>query len=103
MDLVVMKYSCQTNGYDTLNLTKSDILDDLEEIKVAVRYLVDRKELLGFPWKTSIGAASSYEELPENCKNNLGFIGEYLGIPIEWIGVGPGRESTIEKDCGISL
>lgn len=44
-----MKHSCQINGYDTLNLTKLDILDDLSEIKVAVKYLVDGKELLGFP------------------------------------------------------
>jgi adenylosuccinate synthase len=51
LDLVVMKHSCQINGYDTLNLTKLDILDDLEEIKVAVKYLVDGKELLGFPGK----------------------------------------------------
>ena len=49
LDLAVMKHSCQINGYDTLNLTKLDILDDLEEIKVAVKYLVDGKELLGFP------------------------------------------------------
>jgi adenylosuccinate synthase len=42
-----MKHSCQINGYDTLNLTKLDILDDLEEIKVAVKYLVDRE---GTPW-----------------------------------------------------
>lgn len=49
LDLVVMKHSCQINGYDTLNLTKLDILDDLEEIKVAVKYLVDGKELVGFP------------------------------------------------------
>lgn len=49
LDLVVMKHSCQINGYDTLNLTKLDILDDLEEIKVAVKYIVDGKELVGFP------------------------------------------------------
>ena len=49
LDLVVMKHSCQINGYDTLNLTKLDILDDLEEIKVAVKYLIDGKELFGFP------------------------------------------------------
>lgn len=46
-----MKHSCQINGYDTLNLTKLDILDDIEEIKVAVKYLVDGKELPGFPGK----------------------------------------------------
>jgi adenylosuccinate synthase len=54
-------------------------------------------------WKTSIGAASSYGELPENCKKYVFFIEEYLGIPIEWIGVGPGRESMIKKDVSLVL
>jgi adenylosuccinate synthase len=52
LDLVVMKHSSQINGYDTLNLTKLDILDDLEEIKVAVKYVVDGKELVGFPGRS---------------------------------------------------
>lgn len=54
LDLVVMKHSCMINGYDSLNLTKLDILDDLDEIKVAVKYLVDEKELPGFPGTSSI-------------------------------------------------
>ena len=49
LDLVVMKHSCLINGYDTLNLTKLDILDTLEDIKVAVKYVVEGKELPGFP------------------------------------------------------
>ena len=49
LDLVVMKHSCLINGYDTLNLTKLDVLDGLEEIKVGVKYLVNEQELPGFP------------------------------------------------------
>lgn len=49
LDLVVMKYSNSINGYDTLNLTKLDILDDFKEIKVATKYLLNGKELPGFP------------------------------------------------------
>jgi adenylosuccinate synthase len=44
-----MKHSCLINGYDSLNLTKLDILDALAEVKIAVKYLVDGKELRGFP------------------------------------------------------
>jgi len=44
-----MKHSCLINGYDSLNLTKLDVLDDLEEIKVGVKYLVNEQELPGFP------------------------------------------------------
>jgi len=115
LDLVVMKYSCLINGYDALNLTKLDILDDLDEIKVAVKYVVDGKELAGFPanlevlaraevsyailpgWKTSIAAVSSYDDLPENCQKYITFIEEYLKAPIEWIGVGPERGNMIRK------
>ncbi|PCH37653.1 Adenylosuccinate synthetase [Wolfiporia cocos MD-104 SS10] len=115
LDLVVMKHSCLINGYDVLNLTKLDVLDDLEEIKVAVKYLVDGTELPGFPadlevlakvdvvyvtlpgWKASIASTSSLAELPENCKKYIGFIEEQLDVPVEWIGVGPGRQSMLKK------
>src|SRR5262245_47141905 len=124
-----MKHSCLINGYDALNITKLDILDDLAEIKVGVGYRVDGKELEGFPggmgrcschlsltetctpadldvldkvevvyatlpgWKTPITGMRTYEALPEKCKEYIGFVEGYLGVRIEWIGVGPGRES----------
>jgi len=45
----MMKHSCLINGYDSLNLTKLDILDGISENKIAVKYIVDGKELPGFP------------------------------------------------------
>jgi adenylosuccinate synthase len=48
-------------------------------------------------WKTSIADVKSYEDLPENCKNYIAFIEEYLKVPIEWIGVGPERGNMIRK------
>lgn len=53
LDLVVLRHSCLINGYDSLNLTKLDILDQLSEIKVAVKYKIDGKELAGFPGQIS--------------------------------------------------
>lgn len=44
-----MKHPCLINGYDSLNLTTPDVLDDRAEIKVGVKYMVNGKELLGFP------------------------------------------------------
>ena len=51
LDLVVMQHSCRINGYNSLNLTKLDILDDFKEIKVAVRYNIDGEPVSGFPGK----------------------------------------------------
>ena len=53
LDLVVVKHSAMINGYDIFNLTKLDILDQLEEIKVAIGYDVEGERLEGFPGKHS--------------------------------------------------
>lgn len=53
-------------------------------------------------WQTTIASARSFEELPDNCKKYVGFIEKYLAVPIEWIGVGPGRESMIQKELKIT-
>ncbi|TEB39573.1 AMPSase 1 [Coprinellus micaceus] len=116
LDLVVMKHSNLINGYDSLNLTKLDILDQLPEIQVAVKYTLEGKELEGFPadletlakvdveyvtlpgWQSSIEEVRVYDDLPENCKKYIQFIEEYLKVPVEWIGVGPGREAMIQKE-----
>jgi adenylosuccinate synthase len=49
LDLVVLKHSCLINGYDAINITKLDVLDSLEEIKVAVAYKANGCQVAGFP------------------------------------------------------
>lgn len=115
LDLVMMRYSCLINGYTSLNLTKLDVLDQLKELKIAVGYVVDGKELPSFPadlevlakvevqyktlpgWQQDISKAQTWEELPENCRSYVEFIKQFLGVKIEWIGVGPARESMIHR------
>lgn len=115
LDLVVMKYSCLVNGYDSLNLTKLDVLDGLNEIRVAVKYTVYGEDLPHFPadldvlsrveviyetlpgWNASIGSVTSYDELPDNCRKYVEFIEKFLDTPVEWIGVGPGRGDMVKR------
>lgn len=49
-------------------------------------------------WKEPITSITSFDALPENCKKYIAFIEDFLGVPIEWIGVGPGRESMLKKE-----
>jgi adenylosuccinate synthase len=49
LDLVVMKYSCRINGYTSINLTKIDVLDQLDEIQIAVAYKINGKVVDSFP------------------------------------------------------
>jgi hypothetical protein len=55
LDLVVLKFSNLINGYDSLNLTKLDVLDGFEEIQIGVGYEVDGKELDAFPGALVVG------------------------------------------------
>lgn len=48
-------------------------------------------------WQTDITKCKTFEELPENCKRYIEYIEKYLEVPIEWIGVGPGREAMIHR------
>ncbi|OCF32790.1 adenylosuccinate synthetase [Kwoniella heveanensis BCC8398] len=113
LDLVVMKYSTMINGYTSLNLTKLDVLDGFEEIKVATGYKIDGVEIDGFPadldrlvrvevqyttlpgWKTDISGFTQYDQLPENAKKYIKFIEDYLNVKVQYVGVGPGREQNL--------
>lgn len=115
LDLVVLKYSTLINGYTSLNITKLDVLDSFKEIKVGVSYSVNGKKLDLFPedlitlgkvdveyvtlpgWEQDITKLTEYEQLPENAKKYLKYIEDFLGVPIEWVGTGPARESMLHK------
>lgn len=75
-----------------MTLISTLVIADLEVLsKVEVVY----ETLAG--WQTPITSATSYEDLPDNCKKYVGFIQDFLDTPIEWIGVGPGRESMLHR------
>jgi adenylosuccinate synthase len=117
LDLVVVKYSHALNHYTALNLTKLDILDSFQTIKVAVAYKdpdsgetlpsfpasltllgkvqVEYKELPG--WNTPTTHAKSFEELPQQAKDYVLYIQEFVGVKVRWIGTGPKREDMIER------
>lgn len=119
LDLVVLKYSTLINGYTSLNITKLDVLSKIPIIKVATAYVLDGEELEGFPadlgllehdrfvvkyqemqgWQDDITSLQSYGELPLQARKYIEFIEKFLSVPVEWIGVGPGRESMIRKSC----
>ena len=127
LDLVVVKYSTEVNGYTAINLTKLDILDSFPEIKVAVAYSIvaddgsTAEKLESFPanleilqrhgngaklhvqyetfegWKRSTTGCRRWEELPEQARSYVTFIERYVEVPITHIGTGPKREDMIYR------
>ena len=112
-DLVAVDYAVRVNGLDGIALTKLDVLDDLDEIKICTAYDINGKVQKHFPsscaelsrakplyrtfkgWKRSIAGCRSFEDLPEAARDYVRFIEDTSGVPVLLIGVGPGREQTI--------
>jgi adenylosuccinate synthase len=114
MDLVALRYAVRLNRMDALAITKLDVLSGIGPLRVAVRYRSkEGAELDTFPYHQSIlhSATAEYEELPgfdldltacrnaddlpQEARDYLGFIAEFVGVPVRLVGVGPDREQVI--------
>lgn len=113
LDLVALKYTVMIDGVTDLIMMKSDCLDDFETIKVCTSYKVDGVETDQVPfdiaakidpvytefpgWKKDLTGIRKECELPQEFKNYIKFMEDYLGVPISIISLGPDREATIER------
>ncbi len=113
LDLVVVKHSLRVNGITELVLTKLDVLDVCETIKVCIGYTIDGEEIDYIPaqveklfkavpqyksfqgWRSSTHGITSYDELPENTQNYISFLEEYLEVPVRMISTGKDRSDII--------
>jgi adenylosuccinate synthase len=112
-DGVIGRYAVRINGLDCLAVTKLDVLDDLEEIKVCTAYELDGQVVRDFPsdarafaraipiyetlpgWKRSTSECKTVEELPTEAKEYLKFLADLTGTPIAIISLGASRGQTI--------
>jgi len=112
-DAVILKMSIRINSVSGICLTKLDVLDGLETVKVCTGYKgVDTNAmstLMNFDsydslepiyeelpgWSESTYGARTLEELPENARNYIRFIEEKIEAPVDIISTGPDRDETI--------
>lgn len=113
IDLVALKYAVRVNGINELTITKLDVLNDFEEIKLCTAYEIDGSQTGVFPtdladvdsikpiyktmpgWQQSLEKCNSYDELPENAQKYLQFIQDYLYVNLTILSKGPKRSETI--------
>ncbi len=114
LDLVSLKYSCQINQVNELCITKIDVLNNLEEIKICKSYQGQSFEEINFNDSDSLKSFSlneddfkifqswgditkvkDFDSMPQSLKNYIQYIEEYLEIPIKIISLGPERNQTI--------
>lgn len=112
-DAVVATYSAKLNGVNEWAVTKMDVLDKLETLKVCVAYECNGKRYESVPadarilseckpvyeevpgWNCSTRDVRSYDELPQKAKDYLAYLEKLTGVPAGIISLGPKRESTL--------
>lgn len=116
LDMVVLRNAVRLNSLTGLAITKLDVLDDLDEIKICTGYDHKGTKISDFPpeikvlqectpvyeshlgWKQDISGITEFNDLPENAKKYLARIEELSNVNIKIVSVGPGREATIIKE-----
>lgn len=114
IDLVALKYAARVNGMNELTVTKLDILNDFEEIKLCTGYNINGTVTDIFPldlaeyetiepvfktmpgWQQSLDSCDSFEALPAEAQDYLKYIQEYLNVDLKILSKGPDRSETIQ-------
>jgi adenylosuccinate synthase len=114
-DAIAAQYSARINGLTSIALTKLDVLDTFDEIKICTSYECNGKRVDNFPaslqvlkqckpiyesfpgWKENISEINNFEDLPKNTKNYIQAIEKYCGIPAKYISVGVNRRQIIRQ------
>jgi adenylosuccinate synthase len=112
-DAVVVRYAARVNGLTGLALTKLDVLDSFDEVRICTAYTVDGELHEDFPddlarleraqpvfetlpgWGEDTSGARSVEELPEAARRFMARLEELAGVPIDFVSVGTKREQII--------
>ncbi len=113
LDLVALRHAVRINGVDTIAVTKLDVLDCLDEIKVCTSYTLNGETMNEVPldlsefahvkpvyktlpgWTTSSTSKTNFDELGENARNYLKYVADDLDVKIKIISTGPKRDDTI--------
>ena len=112
-DVPLLRYSSAINGFDSIIMTKLDVLDQFEEIPVCVAYRIGGREVTEMPptvreigqiepvyervpgWKSDTFGIDSYDQLPAKAKDYLSFLEARMEVEIGSISTGPERNQTI--------
>jgi adenylosuccinate synthase len=111
-----VRYAARVNGLDALVLTKLDVLDGLEELKICTAYRQADRVITEFPpdlgsngtwepvyetlpgWNEPTRGARSFDELPVEARNYVARLEEVSGVPAAIVSTGSDRDETIVRD-----
>ena len=112
IDLVALKFACMINGVTKIVMTKADVLDAFNELQVCTAYQLNGKNTQEVPyqmtginlapvyksfkgWKTDSSVIKVEKDLPAAMQQYVRFINQYLGVKVNYISNGPGRDQIV--------
>jgi adenylosuccinate synthase len=116
-DVVAARLSKRVNGFDSIAVTRIDILDDMPRLKLCTSYKIGDQRFDNFPasvamlekcepiyeelhgWEKPTSDARSFKDLPANAQRYIERLEELIGCPVSLIGVGKHREQTIVRQA----
>ncbi len=114
-DVPLLRYTANINGFDSLVITKLDVLDEFDQIPVCVGYKIGGRAVTEMPatvaeiekleavyecvpgWSSSTFGISNFEELPAKAKQYIAFLEECTGVEVGCVSTGPERNQTIVR------
>ncbi len=115
LDTVMLRHATRLNSLTEIALTKLDVLDTFDEVKVCVAYKINGEVVKNYPdtverlaqvepvyetlagWKSSTEGITSFDALPESAKKLVAIVERETGIPVSLIGTGPSRDAIVDR------
>lgn len=112
IDIPALRYACMLNGVTDLFVTKPDVMNDFDEVKMCTQYEIDGQKtdeipfefneveikplLVSYPgWKQELSDAKCYDDLPEKLRDYLAAIEKSTGVHIMAVSISPDRKDVI--------
>ncbi len=113
IDIPALNYACMLNGVTDLVVTKVDVMNDFDTIKMCVKYKIEGEETLQIPydlgdkiepvlqnyqgWNSNLQGIKTYNDLPSDLKDYIKAIEDITGVKVAIVSTSPDREDTIFK------
>jgi adenylosuccinate synthase len=115
LDTVMLRHAMRLNSLTEFALTKLDVLDTFDEVKVCVAYKINGEVVKNYPdtvellaqvepvyetlpgWKTSTEGITKFSDLPASAQQLVAIVERETGIPVSMVGTGPSRDAMVVR------
>ncbi|MFM8625737.1 MAG: adenylosuccinate synthase [Actinomycetota bacterium] len=115
LDTVMLRHAARVNSLTEIALTKLDVLDTFDEVRVCTGYAIDGRRIDNYPdtverlsavepiwetlpgWKSSTEGISRWDDLPDSAKQMVAIVERETGVPVTMVGTGPARDAMMVR------